>query len=418
MVSKNLITLFFIYNFFSTLTLVVRVDLYNNVAAVKKQIGGEKMQSVLREIAKLRNGVPMIIDYHNSNRYRLVVKENDGMKTAYYFSAPIYNRRTRKIVDVKFQSNGGTVYSIGSNTNVTISTNVLMENAEGACSVSLPQKCNLISSQEANCGNVILMPTLNGVAAKCLVKGGEKISFFVEVGQPFLNIRANDKCFALMKERFRPFVVLSGIGSVDASGEIIAPVKIEYQKLTDKKYMITILPTTPLAHYVLYEVNLYENKLFQDTTVESMNPSVNNAFGSVGFIGNTSLYGEQWLYSRLDYSRISEIMDKRIHKIVMHLPKLNRSSVEMSAYKVEARFCSFGSTWDNKIPGKIPVSDSNINREYQSIDIISLLVDARTKTITHSEGLILKPKIKGKGFSVVSTGDSYYAPQILEVVYQ
>ena len=44
------------------------------------------MQSVLREIARLRNGTPIIIDYHNSNRYRLVVQENNGSKTAYYFS--------------------------------------------------------------------------------------------------------------------------------------------------------------------------------------------------------------------------------------------------------------------------------------------------------------------------------------------
>ena len=78
------------------------------------------MQSVLEEIVKLRNGSPIIIDYHNSNRYRLVVQENNGSKTAYYFSAPIYNRRTRKMIDIKFQSNGGTVYSIGSNTNITI----------------------------------------------------------------------------------------------------------------------------------------------------------------------------------------------------------------------------------------------------------------------------------------------------------
>ena len=76
------------------------------------------MQSVLGEIAKLRNGSPIIIDYHNSNRYRLVVQENNGSKTAYYFSTPIYNRRTRKMIDIKFQLNGDTVYSTGSNTNM------------------------------------------------------------------------------------------------------------------------------------------------------------------------------------------------------------------------------------------------------------------------------------------------------------
>lgn len=376
------------------------------------------MKSILDEISKLRKGCPFIIDYHNSNRYRLVVKENNGIKTAYYFSSPIYNKRTRKLIDLKFQSNSGAIYFTGSNTDITISESVLMENADGLCLLELPQKAYLVSSQEVRCGNINIFPTVNGVAIKCAARGGEKVNFIVEVGEPFLNIRSNDKCFALMKEHFRPFVVLSSIGSVDAGGDIIAPAKIEYQKLTDKRYKITVSPTSPFTHYVLLEANLYENKLFQDTTVESMNPTTNNAFGSVGFIGNTSIYGEQWLYSRLDYSRIPEIMDKKIKKIIMHIPKFNQSAVEMSAYKVEARFCSFGSTWNNKISGNIQVSDSHINNAYQSIDITSLLVDPMIKKITHSDGLILKSKIKGEGFSVVATADSYYAPQVLEVSYQ
>lgn len=376
------------------------------------------MQSVLGEISKLRKGSPVVIDYHNNNRYRLVVREKDGTKTAYYFSTPIYNRGSRKMVDVKFQSNGSAIFLTGSNTNITVSKNVLMENAEGFCSIELSQKCNLVSSREAHCGNTTLIPTTNGVAFKSSIKSNEKITFVVDVGQPFLNVRANDKCVALMKENFRPFVVFSCIGSVDATGNVIAPAKIEYQKLTDKRYRITIASMSPLAQSVLLEANLYENKLFQDTTVESMNPSANNAFGSVGFIGNSSAYGEQWLYSRLDYSRISEIMDKRIQKAVLHMPKLNQSKVEFSAYKVSARFCSFGSSWENKIPGDIPVSDTSSQSGYQSLNLTSLLVDGRTKTITKSEGLILKPKIKGSGFSVIATGDSCLAPQIMEINFR
>ena len=376
------------------------------------------MQSVLGEISKLRRGSPIIIDYHNRNRYRLVVQENNGTKTAYYFSTPIYSRRTRKMIDVKFQSNGGAIFLNGSNTNITVSRNVLIENAEGSCYIELSQNCNLISSQKVRCGSMVLIPTTNGVAFKCALKTNEKATFTIEVGQPFLNVRANDRCFALMKERFRPFVVFSCIGTVDTSGDVIAPAKIEYQKLTDRHYRIAIFSTSPLAQSVLFEANLYENKLFQDTTVESMNPSTNNAFGSVGFIGNSSAYGEQWLYTRLDYSRIPEIMDKRIQKAVLHMPKLNQSKVEFSAYKVSARFCSFGSNWNNKIPGETPVSDSSSQNGYQSLDFTSLLIDGRTKTITKSEGLILKPKVKGSGFSVIATGDSYLAPQIMEINFR
>lgn len=376
------------------------------------------MRSVLKEIARLRKGKTITIDRHNSNRYRVIVQEDDGSKTAYYFSTPIYNNKSRKMVDVKFKSSGGTVCATGSNANITISRDILMENAEGSCTIGLSQKPTLISTAEVCCGSTVLIPTTNGVAMKYNIKGKESLSFDIEVSRPLLKIRRNNKYFALMKERFRPFAVISGIGSLDATGNVIAPAKLEYQKLTDRKFRITVSATSPLAQYILLECNLYEKKLFQDTTVESMNPSSNNAFGSAAFIGNTSMYGEQWLYSKLDYSRLTEIMDKRIQKAVLHMPKLNRSKVDISAFMVAARFCSFGSNWNNKIPGGAPVSDSSSNSGYQSIDITSLLVDPRTRTIRKSEGLILKSKVKGSGFSAIATGDSYLAPQIMEINFR
>lgn len=376
------------------------------------------MQSVLGEISKLRNGLPIVIDYNNSNRYKVVAKEEDGSKTAYYFSTPIYNYKSRGLIDGKFYSNGGAVYAVGSNANITIFKNIFMENTEGSCTVELTQRPILISEKELLCGDSRIFTTTNGVALKCDARNNKKARFIIEVSQPFLSVRSNDRCFALMKEKFRPFVVFSCIGSLDSAGNVIAPAKIEYQKLTDKRYSVEISATSPLAQNVLLEANLYENKLFQDTTVESGNPVTNNAFGVVAFIGDSLAYGLQWLYSRADYSKISEIMDKRVAKAVLHIPKFNKSGVEVTAHKVSARFCSFGSNWNNRISGEAQICDSCSKNGYQSLDITPLLVDKRTKTIAKSEGVILKPKIKGAGFSAMATGDSCFAPQILEINYR
>ena len=376
------------------------------------------MQSVLKEITKLRAGSPVVIDYHNSNRYLLVAQEGDGSKTAYCFSTPIYNRKTRKLVDMRLRTNGDAIYAVGSNANIALSQNLLMENAEGNVTLELPQKSMLVSSQEARSGACVLSPTTNGILIRCDLRTSAVNTFLIETGQPHLNVRANDRCFALMKEEFRPFVVLSCVGALDVCGNVIAPAKLEYQKLTDRKYKVAIYATSPMAQAVLFEINLYENKLFQDTTVENANPYVNNAFGGIGFIGDSSAYGEQWLYSRPDYLRISDMMDKRVHKAVLHIPKLNQSNVEVSAFKVSARFCSFGSNWDNKISNGSLVANSTTMNGYQSLDITSLIVAPHSKTISNSEGLILKSKIKGSGFSVLATGDSYFAPQILEINYR
>lgn len=397
------------------------------------------MQSIWSEIHKLRSETPLngseahingsevqknrsertfTIDYHNSNRYCLVLQEIDGSKTAYYFSTPIYNRDTRKLIDISFRLTNGNICTTGSNSQITLADSVLMTNVEGSCSIKLPQNCDFVSSKEARCGNITLNPTVNGVVFKCAIKKNEKNCFIVNVAEPFLNIRANDRCFALMRERFKPFVVFSCIGAADKTGDIIAPAKIEYQKLTDNKYRLEFSSTSPMAEYIIFEANLYENKLFQDTTVESKNPTMNNTFGSVAFLGNSLAYGEQWLYSRLDYSKISEIMDKRIRKAVLHIPKLSKGQTQLSATNVKARFCSFGSNWSNKIASGEPISDSSVSTSYQSLDITNLLVEPRTGTITQSEGMILRTRDKSNEFSVITTGDSYYCPQILEVNFR
>ena len=348
----------------------------------------------------------------------MVAREKDGSRTAYCFSTPIYNKKTRKIVDGKFQFNGENVCITGSNADIVLNDCILMENTEGSFSLKLHENPVMLSPREVRCGLNRIFPTINGIAVKCDIKNNDFNSFIAETGKAHLTVRANDRCFALMKEEFRPFVVVSCIGSLDEAGNVIAPAKLEYQKIDDKKYRISFYSTGQSARYVLFEANMYEKKLFQDTTVESMNSYTNNAFGGVGFIGNSSEYGEQWLYSRIDFSQIPEMFDRSVNKIIFRVPKLNSNSVEISGFKVLARFCSFGSNWNNKIGDGARIAESVTANGYQSLDITSLVVDFRTKKIVPSDGLILKSKIKGSGFSVIATGDSYYTPQILEINYR
>lgn len=375
------------------------------------------MNSILGEISTLRKGSPLVIDYKNSNCYRLVAIEQNETKTAYYFSSPIYNSRTRKAVDMKFHSKGGVAYTSGSNANITIGSSVRMENSEGSCVISLSEQISRISETEIMYTNKRLYPTVNGIALRSFCNDGIGCTFSVEISKPFLEVRANDKYFALMSERFRPFVSFSCIGTSDANGNIIAPAKISYQKITDRKYTVSVIPCSSLGKSVLIEANLYEPKLFQDTTVESKNAKVNNAFGSIGFIGSTKEFGEQWLYSRPDFTKMSELNDKKILRAVLHLPKLNTGAVELTASKVAARFCSFGSTWDNRIAEASAFNESQITDRYIDLNLMPMLADKQGR-LQRGEGFILKAKKKISGFSVVATGDNYFFPQILEVNYR
>ena len=250
----------------------------------------------------------------------------------------------------------------------------------------------------------------------CLEGGRCTHRLKVQTGE--VQIRANDKYFALMHTKFTPFLVVSCIGTTDTQGNVIAPAEIQYQRLSSDTYELFILPKSPFGSGVIYEINLYENKLLQDTTVESNSPSVNNAFGSTAFIGNTAAYGEQWLYSRLDLSVISEIMEKEVKHAILHSKTWNQSPSPLTAIAVTARFCSFGSNWNNKIRGGNTITYSTTNADYLSLDITSAITDMRTRFIRPFEGLIVKTQTKGSGFAVLSTGDSYIAPQIFEINFR
>ena len=375
------------------------------------------MTSILEEIIKIRKNSPLSVDRRNSNRYRIVSNEENGTKTAYYFSTPIYNDRTDKILDMKYHIKDEALYSIGSNSNITITNHIRLENQDGYCVITLPSKPTLLSDHELSCGNERFYPTTNGIAIKSMCYDNTPFTLTFEISNPFLDIRSNNKYFALMSKKFQPFFVISCIGSEDANGNIIAPVKLSYQKITDRKFSISFDTCTSLAKSFLFEANLYEPKLFQDTTVESANPKTNNAFGSVSFIGTTKDFGEQWLYSRPDFHKMPELNDKKIIRAILHLPKLNARAVELSSSGVVARFCSFGSTWDNKISESMLFANSENTDNYIDIDITPILSDKHGRLLD-SQGFILKPKHKGSVFSVVSTGDSYLYPEILEIVYR
>ena len=373
------------------------------------------MLSILSEIKKLRGSdAPLSVDLSNTNRYRVVINETDRTKTAYYFSTPIYNNITKKTISMKFYESDDGINYIGSNAKIKISDNMRFENEGGSFSIALNEKAMMTNEQEILVGNNKIYPTLNGIAylVDCSVEKG--FSFVISTDSPYTDIRSNDKYFSLMKNKFEPFFTVSCIGTTNSKGEISAPAKIHYQKISHTQYILSVRPCTPLYNSVLLEINMYENKLFQDTTVESNNPCANNVFGSVAFIGNTNEYGEQWLYSRLDFSILSDLLNKKIQNATIHIPVLNKSNVILKAHKVSSRFCSFGSNWDNKIPIAEPITSSDISKDYQNIDITSLLTDEHGM-LKLSDGLILRTKIKNTGFTAISTGDSYYAPQILEV---
>jgi hypothetical protein len=203
--------------------------------------------------------------------------------------------------------------------------------------------------------------------------------------------------------------------AINDSGSL-APVIINYIDKGMKTYELELSHNIKNGVF-FFEINLYESKLFQDTTVESACPDRNNAYGAIGFIGNTKQFGEQWLYSRPDFSKIPDLTSKRIDKVLFHIPVLNGCSDTLDVFIPEKRFCSFGSTWSNKINVSQRVSSANNDGRYITIDSTNLFTSPNDHELIYNEGLILK-KPKGNTNVAISTGDCYFAPQILEIKFK
>ena len=344
-------------------------------------------KSIVDEIKALRKTDSFSIDNTNINRYMLVLLEDDGSRTAYCFSTPIYNINTGKMVKLCFHKNKDTYLLEGSNADIRINDEITLKNSVGSCRFIIPHGKISMSDPGLKKGDDYIYPTTNGIAYKAFCRDGCFRDFSIITDVHFMNSKDNNKYFALMTQEYEPFVTVYNLSFVSCSRD---------------------------AEYILFEINLYERKLFLDTTVESKNIGVNNAFGSIAFIGNTDIFGEQWLYSRPAFSLISDLYEKSLNYALLHVPRYSDSDIEMNVLKAGSRFCSFGSNWSNKIPAADFITKAIENMGYIDIDISGLLIDSQKKRLIQDNGFVVNTSARNR-FSVLSTGDNYYNPQILEI---
>ena len=383
------------------------------VIIIESKKNKQQLNDVLSEIKYLRGMQDFVIDRRNSNRYRVMVREPLG-HTSYCFSTPIYNADTRKLIHLNFDKTKSGYTIKGSNSTISICQNrCVLENREGRVVVSLKDTPMIQGVKEKTRSVVTIIPTLNGV--RFVVKG-KTFNFLLKSETKQNGIRFNPTCFSIMQEKFKPFFSVATLYATNGKG-VFSPVEMKYQDKGAQTYELDLFHEVQDGTF-LFEMNLYEPKLFQDTTVESVHPDKNNAYGAIGFIGKTKQFGEQWLYSRPDFSKIPDLTSNRIDKVLLHIPILNDSSENVDVYIPQKRFCSFGSTWNKKVNASGKVASSNNNGRYITIDVTSMFTNRTERTLVYNEGLILKKPIGKNNFIAISTGDCYSAPQILEIKFK
>lgn len=376
-----------------------------------------KPQKKLETILHFRSSNKLDIDEKTENRFCITVNEKDGSKTGYYFSTPIYNEFSKNIVDNEFTAVEYGFIAAGSNSIIKIFDSIQLEGNDGFCKIPLDKKVTSSTPTELSLESDHIILTTNGILYIADISNKSNFSFDIIVDNPFLTMRSNNQCLVLLNDGFIPFLSISCLGASETYKYNTAPSIIKYQKITDNKYNITISPYNNRNKYIFFEVNLYEHKAVQDTTVESAKRQKNNAYGGIAFIGNSETFGEQWLYSKIDFYTLREISNKKIKKAIWHIPKYNNNFTEIDIFELKSRFCSFGSNWENKNEDSTFLGSAIDNGNYIDIDITKVLINAQNKGSLLSEGIILKPRQNQNEYTIISTGDNYYRPQLIEVNY-
>ena len=369
------------------------------------------MNTALKEICELRQEKTFNVDLQNRNRYCVVIKKSAGF-TSYCFSSPVYRAEDGKLVRRQFDAQGESFVFIGSDGRITAYRgNLTLSGKYGSVAIRLPDADYCLQNGNLCGNNWVLHPTFNGVHVQI---NTPQWATKLTVDRDFEKVRQTKKGFAIMQGEFNPFCTVIPLVSFDEDQNVF-PTVLCVEKEGRRKYSLSL--TASEGGSVSFEINLYEQKLFQDTTVESLHPEENNAFGGVAFLGRTPWMGEQWLYSRPDLGKIPEFYSVEVSRVLLHIPYWCGAENSISLYAATKRFCSFGSTWETKKEHTPRVTSSAVNGAYLTFDLSGILSDVSNRHIRYSPGIVFKKSGFLSSYVAISTGDTCMYPQILEIQY-
>ena len=369
-------------------------------------------QNPLEVVAALHRSAALDVDTRQSNRYCIRLNTPTG-KEAYYFASPIYNAGSRKLVRRVFRQEGAEYRFCGSNCEVSVSDRqIVLRQGDRNLTLTFPdpQRWQLREGHLESAAYTVY-PGCNGV---CLGGRAEMLRFGCTVRVPYRNIRVSRNCLCWMEQQFKPAVVVSALAA-EGAGKTV-PLRVRLEQTSEIAGTVCFESTDPACRRGWLELGFYEPKLIQDTPVSGRFPKENNAFGPIAFIGNSDFFGPQWLYTRLDVSKIQELRSAHIREMKLYLPRLSGGTAAPELYGLTARFCSFGSNWGNRIGQSDQMQAVAAIPHYLCLDLTRFYTDRAR--LTESVGTVLTPSRTWEpGCHTVATGDCTAMPPILCVEY-
>lgn len=372
------------------------------------------IENILTRIKKLYGVKNIAYQEIDTNRYCVAVKEKDCM-TNYLFSVPIRQARNLELVNLQWKRKKDTWITQG-----TLLDSIIQVQSD-AIVLSRPKRTFKLFFQKSqsfkeengwlNSNRMRIKPTTNGVMVLYRLKAEDSAKFCLMPDYYDYEISKSHQYLSLMGTKFKPEITVSCLYFHGKNNEF-SPSELKIQKGDECQYVLEFQKNAKVEGEIGFEINLYEEKLFQDTPVIEERAKDNNAFCSTYFLGHTPNLGEQRLYSKLMLHNLQDFLHQRIQSIKLYIPKIAQSS-NIEAYQMHERFCSFASTWENKKSFgsiRIPIS---YTEDYVIADLTNYMVEKGQ--LQWRFGMLLKAPYEETGFCLLSTGDSCAYPIFLEI---
>lgn len=374
---------------------------------------------IMNQIKKIRGETKPDVVSTAQNRYEITVREEDAM-AVYLFSSPVRRERNGELVDFRWRKKGGDRIVTGSTPDSVIRVtpiSVILEKPRQKFTLLFDSDTPFTWAERDGtlyCPVMQIRPTTNGVMVTADIAAGESKAMRL-VSETFSEeVCRNSQYLAFMERHFKPKMTVASLFFKGEDGNC-HPLKLLSEKLDDYTYRLEWKPEVIEKGQLAFEFNLYEDKLFQDTTVTDYLALENNAFGSIAFLGHTPEYGEQRLYSKWMLNYMSDLLFRDIRSVRLFIPRIF-GNPEVEAYQMEERFCSFGSTWENKVPYGAKKISMTKTDEYLVLDLSSYV--GRKGWMRYTYGMLLKVGESFRGYGAIATGDSCAFPVFLEIKYE
>lgn len=401
----------------------------NNVIDFLKQYKNEESLSLLEE---------------TNNPYRVVCVNSDNTKSLYIFSTPVWKKDFSGFIDSTINNYKSVGYSVSTSYPAQGDNcfHINGNSEEYKVKIILPEKMKL------NCNGTVMLPALYGLNVhaleyKVLEKEDQQIyaynntngfnlvfkGFSVrDVKSLFFNLEISETgsiinkptYAALMENEQKPNFIIKTFAIANNDISEVSPIL----DCNEFGYKLSFESQEKNCKYDKFVISFekYIGSSIYDTTVHSKYKDENMVFSNHACIGMSDYWGEEWCYYRVAESQLInfERTNKDIIKSQINFFNLSENILEINKQRMNERWCSFNTTWENKKNG-IDCGNNisnNSNSNFISFNFSDESTYISNEKPVEDYGALMKPnKINESDYLIIATADNYNNPPFIELVY-